>query len=94
MVEYTLNAIRATAGEEIVVVARIKDAYGDDIAVCSFHLYDDDVQLYSVKGIPVDDMWEFHVPAEVTAGRHGRYWYSICDENHQSLGFKEPIYLV
>lgn len=95
MVEYNLNAIRATAGEEICICAKISDAYGDAIAVCSFHLYNDKEQIYVVKGIEAaDKIWEFHIPAEITAGLQGRYWYSVCDENHQSLGFKEPIYLV
>lgn len=94
MIEYTLNAIRATAGEDICICAKIKDAYGDDIAVCSFHLYDDETERFVATGVEADGLWEFHIPADVTAGLQGRYWYSICDDTHQSLNFREPIYLV
>ena len=48
-----------------------------------------------VPGRAVDgEMWEFIIPAATTLGRYGRYFYCICDENHSSLCFKEPIYLI
>lgn len=96
MIEYNLNSIKATGGEDICICAKILDAYGDPIAACSLSLFHEDGQkLVMIPGRAVDgEMWEFIIPAATTLGRYGRYFYCICDENHSSLCFKEPIYLI
>lgn len=95
MIEYVYNTIRATAGEDIAILAKVRDAYGDPIPACYFHLFDDEQMLTMIAGNALDDdTWEFIVPAAITKDRNGRHWYCICDENHSSLCFKEAIYLV
>lgn len=94
MIEYLYNAIRATAGNDISISARVKDAGG--VAVidnCHLMLFDDEELLITVDGIFTGDVWEYTIPADATRGLSGRYWYCICD-NSGSLCFKEPIYLV
>lgn len=51
--------------------------------------------LIEVPGVylPKDFIWEFRVPAEITMGLKGRYWYSIMNSD-SNLCFKQPIYLV
>ena len=95
MVEYLYNTIVAVAGQDITIYALITD---DDEQVittgCSLVLYNDEEELVSVDGIylPESLQWEFTIPANVTSGRDGRYWYRV-QHNNQSLCFKQPIYL-
>lgn len=51
--------------------------------------------LIEVLGVylPEDFIWEFRVPAEITMGLKGRYWYYIMNSD-SNLCFKQPIYLV
>lgn len=96
MIEYLYNAIRATAGEEITLAARITDESGI-IAASNNHLslYSDAELLGSYDGVLIDDVWQYTIPAEATKNLKGRYWYCICEsESHTKLQFKEPIYLV
>lgn len=93
MVEYIFNTIRATAGEEITISADITDNSGEAITEnCSFLLFDDEEVLYTALGF-LDEYWSFTIPAEVTEGKNGRYWYCI-NHGDVSLCFKEPIYLL
>ena len=95
MIDYIDNAIRATSGEDICLVAKATDAYGDILEACSFHLHDDNEVLFAVEGLLNDDgIWEFHIPARATANFKGRYWYSVHDEHNISLCFKSPIYFM
>lgn len=94
MIQYLHDCIRATAGEDIYICAKIVDAFGDIVPACSISLFDDNELIVMVEGKLVDDIWEFHIPADATTNLCGRYWYSISDENHSSLCFKEPIYLL
>lgn len=97
MIEYLYDAIRATAGQEIVVAAVITDI--DDLPItsgCSFSLYDDDRHLQEIDGSFNSDTgeWHFVLPVRLTQTlAKGRYWYCINYE-HQSLSFKQPLYLV
>lgn len=95
MIEYLHNAVRATAGEDICICAKITDDSG--IAIenghCHVMLYDDLSLLATVDGACIDGAWEYVIPADVTKGLCGRYWYCICVEN-SSLCFKQPIYLI
>ena len=95
MIEYLHSAIRATAGEDICICAKITDDEGAaiDNAHCHVMLYDDLSLLATVDGACVDGAWEYIIPADVTRGLHGRFWYCICVDN-TSLCFKQPIYLI
>lgn len=95
MIEYLYNAIRATAGEDITISAKITDEIGEPISIgCHLNLYDDNGQIAKIDGECIDGLYEFTIPAETTTNLHGRYWYCMCDEKHIKLQFKQPIYLV
>jgi hypothetical protein len=96
MVEYIYNAIRATAGEDITITARITYDNGDSITSdCHVMLFDNEELLTTVDGTfdATEEVWEFTIPAEATKHLSGRYWYRICSKLG-SLCFKEPIYLI
>lgn len=95
MIEYIDKAIKATAGENICLVAKVIDSLGNNLQACTFCLFDDEDKLFMVEGVFSEGgIWEFYVPAEATTNLHGRYWYSVCDETDTSLCFKNPIYFV
>lgn len=94
MIEYLYNAIRATAGEDIVITAEITDDSGECLAAdCALMLWDKDNLITAASGELIDNIWYFTIPADTTTGLIGRYWYCIC-HNHSKLQFKQPIYLV
>ncbi len=95
MIEYLYNAIRAAAGNDIAVTAVITDDSGAAITEgCSLMLHDKDKEMIAqFTGDYVNDEWLFTIPAEITRGLNGRYWY--CIKHYDSnLCFMEPIYLV
>lgn len=98
MVEYLYDAIKTVAGQEAVINAVITDDNEQDITQgCMFILHD--VDGHKVKAmiggsyLGENGMWEFRIPASVTTGLSGRYWYCI-QHNESNLCFKQPIYLV
>ncbi len=94
MIEYLYDAIRATAGENIIIAAKITDENGENITSnCHVALYDDLMLLATVDGTFDGNEWEFVIPADVTSDRAGRYWYRIYASD-TSLCFKQPIYLI
>ena len=96
MIEYLFNAIRAVAGQEITVEAKITDDSGAEITEgCALVFHFNDSDMYSAEGTYYEDIksWQFTIPADVTKGLSGRYFYCI-QENGNNLCFKEPIYLV
>lgn len=96
MIEYLHDAIRAVAGQEIAVSATITDDLDLPVAEdCQLVLHDDNADLYVAVGVyfEEDGTWNFNIPAEVTKGLHGRYWYCIQHDGN-NLCFKKPIYLV
>lgn len=95
MIEYVDTLIKATAGEDLCILAKGVDAYGDNLPGCSFNVFDGEQHLFMVEGVlNGDNIWEFHIPAEATTNLKGRYSYCVCDENHTTLCFKCPIYFV
>lgn len=95
MIEYLFNAIRAVAGEEITVAAKITDESGALITNgCSLMLHLNDKEV-KVEGAYYSDIecWQFVIPAEATVGYNGRFWYCFKQEG-ANLCFDEPIYLV
>ncbi len=98
MVEYLYDAIRAVAGQEIVVNAVIADENENLITEnCYFVLHDEATHEVIAKVLGnylVDNAcWEFSISPELTKGRFGRYMYCIQHDD-SNLCFKQPIYLM
>ena len=97
MVEYLYNCIRATAGSNVEISAIIQDANGADITEgCHIMLFNKDCALLdTIDGAYIAEIgtWQFTLPAEITKGKVGRYWYRICSHS-DSLCFKQPIYFI
>lgn len=100
MIEYLYNAIRATAGQDVIVTAYITDE--DERVItegCHIMLYDKDRKtlLHTVDGVYHNENgyfeWIFTIPGELTKELDGRYWYCICYHD-KNLCFREPIYFV
>ena len=96
MIEYIDDMIKATSGEDICLLAKAIDAYGDNLQGCFFCLFDKDYnKQFMIEGfLNADCIFEFYIPAIATEGLKGKFWYSVCDENDISLCFKKPIYFV
>lgn len=95
MIEYLHNAIRAMAGADIRVDARVTDEEGAIITTgVKLILHDKkDAMIESFEGSYENDSWHFLIPAQVTKGLKGRYFYCI-QYNGNPLCFKEPLYLI
>lgn len=93
MIEYLYDCIRASAGSEIAISAKLTNDDGSAINDnCSLVLHSDSEELYEATGVLTGELWVFSIPAAITEGLHGRYWYCIR-HNGNPLCFKEPIYL-
>lgn len=92
MIEYLYDTIRATAGADVAIVTRITE---DDAPLESvglmLHISEDSAIV--IEGELIGDVYQFVIPAELTSGLKGRYWYCFCQEG-QPLCFKEAIYFV
>ena len=96
MIEYIHNAIKATAGEDITVAAKIYNADGFEVSSgCALRLYDKDNEsmIIRVSGTKYTDKWQFTIPADITKDLRGKYWYCFCKDGER-LCFAQPIYLV
>lgn len=94
MIEYLYDAIRASAGQDITVAAKITDDEGNLITSgCDLMLHNDKEMIARIDGAFDGEVWNFTVPAEITQGLEGRYWYCIC-HNNSNICFKEPLYLI
>lgn len=96
MIEYWHDAIRAVPGQEIEVNAVITDSLGDYITEdCTFVLHDDEHELFTINGEYVSEIntWAFKIPAEMTVGLKGRYWYCIRHKD-ENMCFMQPFYLM
>ena len=96
MIEYLFNAIRAVAGQDLTIEAKITDDSGAEIVEgCALMLHFEDDTMYAAEGTYYADIqrWQFTIPADVTKGLSGRYFYCI-QHNGANLCFKEPIYLL
>lgn len=94
MIEYLYDSIRATAGEDITITAKVTDEEGKDIATnCFLRLYDNDILLTKISGECISGLWQFTIPAEATANLNGRYWYCLCNGSN-TFNFKQPMYLI
>ena len=97
MIEYLYDAIRAAAGNDLVISADITDEFDQPVTEnCVLWLHDTDreTMIAEIKGnYSEEEGWTFTIPAEITKGLKGRYWYCVRHEG-TSLCFKQPIYLV
>ena len=95
MIEYLYNAIKATAGRDIELAAKVTNESGKVVnEQCHLMLMDESGDLITrATGNLIDGVWQFTIPAAVTADKQGRFWYCICGEE-QNYCFKQPIYLV
>lgn len=97
MIEYLHDAIRAVAGQDMPIYALFGNDDGSFVSEdCWFMLHDKDgSMLAAVEGSfnAETGQWTFDVPASVTAGLSGRYWYCFQHEG-SNLCFKQPFYLV
>lgn len=93
-IEYILDTIKATSGQDIEVCAEITD--DDGIAItegCGLMLHGKDGGVFAnIAGTFADGIWSFNIPADLTKDMKGRYYYCICS-NGQSLCFMKPFYL-
>ena len=97
MIEYLFDAIRASSGQDIRIVAEITDDNGIVLTEgCSINLFSPEKEyIASFEGeyqAETND-WLFTIPAEGTQGFKGRYYYCISYHG-QSLCFRQPLYLV
>ena len=89
MIEYLFNAIIASADEDAVISAVVKDNFGDHVTSGAvLMLYSDSSLLETFKGKFDGEVWNFTIPA---SRYKGRYFYSI-GVNNESLCFKQAIY--
>ena len=98
MVEYLYDAIRAVAGQQIVINAYITDEQENIITEdCYFVLHDGATgnMIAKIFGSynTESTVWDFVIPKEITTGLNGRYMYCIQHDG-SNLCFKQPIYLV
>lgn len=92
MIEYLYDAIRATTGSDITIVAVVTEDDETLEGTClALHTKED--AMVMIEGELVDGVYQFTIPAEVTAGLSGRYSYCFMKEG-QPLCFKKPIYFV
>ena len=94
MIEYLYDAVKGIAGENIIICAEITDADGADITSgCNLLFIDKDFeQIAEYNGTYANGEWTFTIPAQVTKGLEGRYWYRIKLKD-ESLSFSAPIYI-
>jgi hypothetical protein len=96
MIEYLYDAIRATAGRDIRLTAKITDEVSNTLVTtdCSIALFDkEDNEIYCGAGGCVDGVYYFTIPASAIRGLKGRFFYCIRYAE-TPLTFKQPIYLV
>ena len=96
MIEYLYDAIRAVAGQDFTVTAKIVDDEGNVVTDgCKFMFYPDNDTIVAIEGTYYTDIqsWQFNIPANVTKGLTGRYFYCI-QRDGKNLCFKTPLYLV
>jgi hypothetical protein len=95
MIEYLHDTIRASAGDTIAISAKITDSAGAIIQdTCTLCLYDGNNKLLDIEGVLEENIWTFTINADITTALAGRYWYKVCDCNHNSLDFAQPIYFI
>ena len=94
MIEYIYDAIKATAGTDETIAAKVSTEAGEPItAGVKLMLYINDNSILTIEGIYLEDVWVFPLSAEHTRDLKGRCWYCIKHDD-EALCFKQPIYFV
>jgi hypothetical protein len=95
MIEYLHNCIRATAGRDEIVSARLTDDKGAYLTSgCNLMLFETDGKMIAtIPGSYADGNWFFLLPGDLTAEHKGKRMYCICHQN-TNLCFKQPIYFI
>lgn len=94
MLEYLYNAIRATAGANEIIAAKVTDETGAPItAGVQLVLHTKDNTMITIEGEYMEDTWMFPLSADLTKDLKGRCWYCIRHYDDQ-LCFQQPIYFV
>ena len=98
MIEYIYDCIKASAGTDITIKAVITTNVTDSEieGKCSLEVYDKDdkdIVIYNTVGTVTDGIWTFIIPAKITEGLSGRYWYCVKYFDN-TICFKEPMYLM
>lgn len=95
MIEYIYDVIKASAGEEVTITSKITDDTGQLYTdACTLCLFDGEEKIAVINGAYENEVYCFTIPASMTTGLKGRYWYKVCDCNDISFNFKNPIYFV
>lgn len=97
MIECVRDVIKAVAGQNIGLSAQIIDentGESVDKHVCML-LHNDNEVIYRAEGLYMAEfeLWQFEIPAEITKGLEGKYWYCFQYDGN-NLCFKQPIYLI
>lgn len=92
MIEYLHRAVKATAGKEVVITAKILD---DNITTdCKLCLYDDKKEINTFDNYYDMDNETLYFILPADAFPHtGRYFYTICHYG-ASITNKEPLYIL
>lgn len=97
MVEYLHDAIRASAGTNIIIQARVLDEFNNEVKENVYFIIcdkeDQTKHLIEVEAFDGGEALIFEIPAEITKDFKGRYWYCIKHNNEQ-MCFLQPIYFV
>lgn len=94
MIEYLYDCIRATAGQDAIVGAIVNGSDGEPLtAGCRLRLHNENGMIGEVEGLYNGERWLFTIPAAMSAGLKGRYWYCIFFED-MMICHKELIYFV
>ena len=95
-VEYIDSIIKVSGGANALIGANIVDTSGNQVSEKS-HLmlfYPQDELQATVNGTIADDgVHEYLVPASLTEGVKGKWWYCVC-VNNEPICFKQPFYIV
>lgn len=93
-IEYLHDCIRASSGEAVGVSSTLLGDLAQGVtAESTLELWGGSEILYKAKATAHGDHYIFTIPEEITLNLHGRYFYTISD-NNSSLCFRQPIYLI
>ena len=80
---YLHDVKQAASGQDVNINVYMTDENGAHITSDSFiELWNGVLMLYKGKGEYNGTYWTFTIPADVTMVLHGRYYYAICNEEH------------
>lgn len=93
MVEYLYDAIKASRGNEAIIMAKVSDGGVPITEGVKLGIHNEEELIVEVAGAYENDTWVFIVPAEATKKLDGRYFYDIFTDE-TTYSFKQPIYFI